>query len=170
AVAKQPIVEAKEKIVVEPKSPYEIERGKPMPSVNHAFVQKRLVVKLDIKYADKYEVLPELSINVIDRGRVPDIAICDLNIAFKVGEDTVKMDGTPLGVIEILSPEQILSELVEKLADYFQIGVKSYWLVIPDLRSIYVFDRPQNYEVFTWRDELTDPILDIQLNLQEIFK
>ena len=72
------------------KSNYETEREKPMPSVNHSFVQKRLVVKLDNNYSEKYEVLPELNIDVIDKGRVPDVAICDLSVTFLAGEDTVK--------------------------------------------------------------------------------
>ena len=154
----------------EKKSSYEIERDKPMPSVNHAFIQKRLVVKLDNKYLDKFEILPELNIDIIDKGRIPDIAICDKNISFKAGEDSIKLEGVPFGVIEILSPKQSLSDLVSKSKEYFQIGVKSYWLVLPDLRSIYVFDKPKNYEVFTWKDQLKDNLLGIELNLQEIFK
>jgi len=154
----------------EEKTTYETERDKPMPSVNHAFVQKRLVVKLDINYNDKYEVLPEINIDVIDKGRVPDIAICDLSVVFKAGEDTVKLESIPLGVIEILSPKQILSDLVHKSFEYFKVGVKSYWLVLPDLRSIYVFDGPNNHQVFTWKDQLKDEVLNIELDLGEIFK
>lgn len=155
---------------VENKSAYEKEREKPMPSVNHSIVQGNLVFYLKLTYRKKYRILPELNVDVIDKGRIPDVAICDINTSFRPGADKVKLDGVPFGVIEILSPKQNLSELVQKSAEYFKIGVKSYWLVLPDLRSIYIFDKPNDYQVFTWKDQLKDDLLGIELDLNEIFQ
>lgn len=93
-----------------------------------------------LAYKKKYRILPEINIDVIDKGRVPDVAICDVNISFQSGEDAIKLESIPYGVIEILSPKQNLSELVQKSAEYFAVGVKSYWLVLPDLHSNYVYD------------------------------
>ncbi len=154
----------------EKKSAYEKEREKPMPSVNHSIVQGNLVFYLKLEYRSKYRILPEINIDVIDRGRVPDIAICDSTITFNTGEDSVKLEGVPYGVIEILSPKQNLSELVRKSVEYFKVGVKSYWLVLPDLRSIYIFDKPNDFQVFTYKDQLKDKTLGIDLDLGEIFK
>jgi len=152
------------------KSNYETEREKPMPSLNHSIIQGNLVFSLKLAYQKKYRILPEINIDVVDKGRVPDIAICDVNIPFQLVEDSIKLDSVPYGVIEILSPKQNLSELVQKSLEYFAIGVKTYWLVLPALRSIYIFDKPQNYQVFTWKDQLKDELLDIELDLKEIFK
>jgi len=148
---------------------YETERDKPMPSLNHAILQRRLVVKLDVAYGSTYEILPEINIDVIDRGRVPDIAITSL-LGFNPTSDTIQLKEAPLGVIEILSPKQHLRDLVEKSVDYFKIGIKSYWLVLPELRSIYIAHQPEDFEVFTWKDVLKDDVLNIEINLKEIFK
>ncbi len=150
-------------------STYETERDKPMPSLNHAILQRRLVVKLDIAYGKTYEILPEINIDVIDKGRVPDIAITPL-LGFNPATDTIQLKEAPLGVIEILSPKQHLRHLVEKSVDYFKIGVKSYWLVLPELQSIYIAHQPGDFEVYTWKQVLKDPTLGIELDLKEIFK
>ncbi|MEM1120000.1 MAG: Uma2 family endonuclease [Bacteroidota bacterium] len=145
-------------------------RGKPVPSLNHAILQKRILVELDNNYRKDYEILPEIRINDIEKERCADILICDSRVTFKPIYDVEKLETIPFGSIEILTYGELLSDLVDKSDQYFKVGVKSYWLVLPDLRSIYVFDRPQNYQVFTWRDQLKDEVLDIELNLGEIFK
>ena len=76
----------------------------------------------------------------------------------------------PLVAIEILSPTQSLTELITKSAQYFEDGVKSYWLVLPDLTCIYVFDAPLQYQFFSKHDTLVDEQLKLELDLQEVFK
>ena len=80
------------------------------------------------------------------------------------------MTETPLCVIEILSPKQDLTELIQKSSEYFKKGVKSYWLVLPSLQSIYVFSAPGEYENFNRKDILKDEQMDIELNLKDIFR
>lgn len=150
-------------------STYETERGKPMPSKNHAIVQQRLTVQLVNQFGKKYEFLPEISLGATEKERVPDLAIYPI-LEFTPGEDEVRMEEVPLGVIEILSPTQSLAELISKSGDYFAAGVKSYWLVIPDLRTIYVFSAPGEYEVFTKKEMLKDDQLDIEISLADIFR
>jgi Uma2 family endonuclease len=148
---------------------YETERGKPMPSLNHAIIQKNLVVRLDVKYGHLYSVLPEIKIEMEPKDRVPDIGLYPLQ-EFVPENDEIKMSEAPLGVVEILSPTQDLTGLISKSAQYFQKGAKSYWLVLPALRSIYVFSEPGEYANFTYRDVLKDEKLGIELDLKEIFK
>jgi Uma2 family endonuclease len=151
------------------KSRYEIERGKPMPSLNHAIVQQNLIFQLMSKYRNQYSILPEINVTVSKHDRVPDIAIYPV-MEFVPEEDVIHMKQTPPGVIEILSPTQDLTELIQKSAEYFKKGVKSYWLVLPSLRSIYVFSEPGEYQNFTYRDMLKDERLGIELDLKEIFR
>lgn len=148
---------------------YETERDKPMPSLNHAIIQGNLVFQLKLSYNQQYTILPEINVDVIDKGRVPDIAITTL-LGFNPSSDTIQLKEAPLGVIEILSPKQHLRDLVEKSVDYFKIGIKSYWLVLPELRSIYIAHQPEDFEVFTWKEVLKDEVLGIDINLKEIFK
>jgi hypothetical protein len=61
-------------LVVE-KSQYELERGKPIPSKNHSIIQKRITKFIEEKYPNKFEILPELSLDIRTAGRekVPDL-------------------------------------------------------------------------------------------------
>ncbi|MCB0586194.1 MAG: Uma2 family endonuclease [Phaeodactylibacter sp.] len=151
------------------KSEYELERDKPVPSKNHSIVQTNLVILLGTKYKGKYRALSEVSIVVSSKEKVPDIAIYP-SMEFTPGEDETRLENAPLGVIEILSPSQSLTELITKSAAYFEAGVLSYWLVLPDLRSIYLFSAPGEYQLFAKEDKLEDPRLEIELELKEIFK
>lgn len=148
-------------------SPYEIERGKPMPSKNHAFVQTRLIVAFATQFT-QYQVLSELSLQLGASEKVPDLAIFE-NIKFTPGDDEIRVEQRPLAVIEILSPKQNLGDLLAKAHTYFENGIGSYWLVLPDLKSIYVFTSPFESEVYTHKDILKDEVLGIELELKGIF-
>ncbi|MEM0994965.1 MAG: Uma2 family endonuclease [Bacteroidota bacterium] len=147
---------------------YETERGKPMPSKIHAFCQKRILVQLENQYGKLYEPLPELSIVVDGRKKVPDISIYEKGV-LNMAREEITVEEMPLAAIEILSPQQYLSDLIEKSLIYLQKGVKSYWLVIPELKSVYVFHQPEAYIVFTQEDVVRDQILDITLDLKHVF-
>ncbi len=149
-------------------SPYEIERNKPMPSLNHSIVQSDLIFYLKSKYRKLYSFLSEIRIAMKPNDLVPDIGIYPPK-KLQPGRDEIRMEDAPLGVIEILSPTQDLTSLISKSYQYFQKGAKSYWLVLPDLRSIYVFNEPGEYENFTYRDVLRDEKLGIELDLSEVF-
>ncbi len=149
------------------KSQYEIERGKPMPSKNHSFVQTRLIVAFATQFT-QYQVLSELSLQLGSSEKVPDLAIFE-NIKFTYNEDEIRVSQIPLAVVEILSPTQNLTELLVKAHAYFDNGVQSYWLVLPALRSIYVFSSPSESEVYTQKDILKDELLGIELELKKIF-
>lgn len=154
----------------EVRSTYEAERGKPMPSLNHAIIQSRLNIILGSRFANQFEVLPEVNVAVTpNRDRVPDLTICK-EAAFSPGHDRPHLTEPPLCIIEILSPKQNLSELIKKSTEYFEMGVPSYWLVIPELRTVHVFHQPGESLVFTHRDTLSDESLGIELDLGEVFK
>lgn len=61
------------------------------------------------------------------RGRLPDIVFVRAENAHIVQEDGIF--GTPDLVIEIWSPGDRLSEMLEKEADYRSIGVPEIWLI-----------------------------------------
>ena len=150
-------------------SDYETERGKPMPDLNHSIIQGRLMSKLDHYYGDKFTILPEINLELPIRDRVPDLAIYP-PIAFNPDDNEIRMSQPPLCAVEILSEMQSLHELLKKRSDYFIVGIKSYWLVVPALRNIYVFDTVNDYTIFTHKDTLKDNNLGIELDLKEVFK
>ena len=87
--------------VVATKSAYEIERDKPMPSKNHAIVQGNIYFELRSKYENQYKAVPEISIMIAEKERVPDIGIFK-KLTYTPGNDEVKVTENPIGVVEIL--------------------------------------------------------------------
>lgn len=154
--------------VVDQLSEYERERGKPMPSKNHAIIQGNLTIELGSRYQVQYRFLTEVKLDIPEKDAVPDIAIYPL-LTFDPLHDEIKMTEMPLGVVEILSPTQTNDELLLKVGKYFDAGVKSCWLVIPTFRLISVFSDRQTSKTFI-EGELYDPVLDIKIDLGRIFR
>jgi Uma2 family endonuclease len=151
------------------KSTYETERNKPMPDKFHAYVQQQLLFLIKLHYRHVYQILPELNILFKEEKRVPDLSLFPLGtIDFKRNETNVSK--TPIGIIEILSGQQALSPLIVKLEEYMNAGVKSYWLVLPELKSIYVFHTSYESLIFDRKSLLKDDVLGIELSLQEVFE
>jgi Uma2 family endonuclease len=150
-------------------SDYETERGKPMPDKNHAIIQSNLLFSLRVTTKGRFSVLPELHLNLPKRDRVPDLAIYE-PLVFNARNNELKMSTPPLCAIEILSEVQSISELIKKCDEYFTSGIQSYWLVLPALESIYVFYSIEDSTVFTHKDRLVDKMLDIELDLSDIFR
>ncbi len=148
-------------------SAYEAERGKPASSKNHAIIERNLLIMLSLKLSAK-DVLPELSLNINGKERIPDLTIYP-TVSFTPFVDETKMSEVPLTTIEILSASQKISDLTSKSGEYFDFGVQSYWLVIPELRSIYVFSSPEKHEVFANEEILKDSSLGIELDLKQVF-
>ncbi len=153
---------------VQPLSEYELERGKPMPSKVHSFIQTRLATKLSNRYEDSYDFFTELSLELSTGKSVPDVCIYS-KMEIDMLHDEVRVKESPLGVIEILSPRQILNDIVERASQYFDAGVKSFWVVIPTFKTIYVFRDANHYTTFADEDTLQDDALNITLPLTEIF-
>ncbi|GAB4051167.1 Uma2 family endonuclease [Spirosoma litoris] len=155
--------------VIEQVSDYERERGKPMPTLNHAYLQKNLLVSLDYRYRKTYTILSELNITMPERpDTVPDIAIYPkLQIDFL--HDVTSMTAMPLTVVEIVSPSQSDAEILTKFERYFNAGIQSCWLVMPSLQAIAVYSAIGKYQFFTDTTTLIDSATGIELVLSEIF-
>ena len=150
-------------------SPYELERSKPMPSKNHSIVQSNLVFLLQQSYRERYRIVSEVTLVVNGLEKVPDVALF-YPFPFEPEQDVSKVSDLPIGVIEILSPQQQIDSLLEKASYYFQAGIAAYWLVIPSLRTVYTFQSIHQYQAFVGEDMLSDPVLGIELSLHEVFR
>jgi len=149
-------------------SDYERERGKPMPSKNHSKLQIRIGSELLRLYEDQYDVLSELSLEAPNPSYVPDLCLFPAEPS-NWREDEVKVSEVPLTVIEIISPSQTDTELTEKSKAYFAAGVKSYWLVQPVLRTIFVL-LPTGDELVFHNNLLTDPTNGVSIDLRKVFR
>lgn len=72
-----------------------------------------------------YLVLPELSLTLDAQKAVPDISVF-LRAAIDPAVEQIAVTQVPRTVLEILSPTQVIGELLEKAGRYFAAGVQSY--------------------------------------------
>ena len=149
-------------------SDYEFERGKPMPSLKHAIIQGNLIQFLRAELGSDYLVLPELSLALDAQKAVPDVSVF-LRSALDLTVEQISVAEVPRTVIEILSPTQVIAELLEKAGRYFAAGVQSYWLVVPELRAVAVYSAPRKYKYFYNGDTLVDPATGAELVVSELF-
>jgi Uma2 family endonuclease len=150
----------------EPISDYERERGKPMPSKAHGYVQTNIIATL-LPHRDRFTIFSELTLELDDREVTPDLSVyakTDVDLV----HDEVRVTEPPLLAVEIASPTQNVQDLVQKIEFLLDAGVQSCWLVQPPLRSLTVF--PGHLDGTTVSDgTLTDPVLEIDVDVEEVF-
>ncbi len=155
-----------------------------MGSLNHSIVQTNLAFLL--KLSKKFAVMTELSLDIsqhdlskydIDAKEElkPDVCAYLKRPVVPDGKnDLLKVSQMPDLAIEILSPRQAISYLVRKINAYFELGVKSSWLVDPEQKIITVYSRPKRHLrrkpfALDTAPEIIDETMDIQLPIGEIF-
>ena len=92
--------------------------------------------------------------------RVPDLLLVDNNSLFERILRT-----PPLLCIEILSPDDRMMDMEEKISDYLRMGVPTVWVINPRGRSALIIDG-QGQRAAT---VLTASGLDFSLPLGEVF-
>jgi len=155
------------------------DEGSDMGSVNHGITQARLAAALIDD--ERFSVITELSLDISQHDLSqygikakdeikPDVCLYPSSIDLQEF-DVVKMTDMPLLAIEILSPSQGIPELKRKIHAFFELGVKSCWLVIPDVKTIYVYSQPTEYGIFAMDDtEVNDEVMDIHLPIAKVFR
>lgn len=106
-------------------------------------------------------VYPSLRTRVSDsRIRVPDVLLQRRDDPF---EDIVTVP--PLLCIEVLSPEDRMIAMLEKIDDYLEMGVPVVWLIDPRRRRMFCGDKEGLHPVA----ELVVPGSDVRLASAEVF-
>jgi Uma2 family endonuclease len=151
-----------------------------MGSVIHSRTLGRLTVLIGCD--ERFEVMPELSLDVtqIDLKQFglkakdelkPDVCVYTTPPEAELPDDILKTTQMPDLAIEILSPSQTVSELINKLKAYFALNIKSCWLVKPSLTTITVYSQLRQYKTFDLNDtEVVDEVMDIHLPIEKVFK
>lgn len=150
------------------KSNYELERGKPVPTYNHAVLQQRILLRIAFDYQSKFFSLPELNLLVEGEKLVPDLAVYAGIPKFREHDEQYAAY-LPLTAIEIISPSQSVVELTAKAERYLQAGIKSCWIVLPEFRSIVLSTQAGDYQTFDRHETLRDPATGIELELAQLF-
>lgn len=122
-------------------------------------------------FSAPFDVVLPATTGVEDTVVQPDITvICD---ASKITAQGCK--GAPDLVVEVVSKSSVSRDLHEKYAVYEQAGVKEYWIVQPQDRTLTIFtlDESGTYQPakpLTQGDIVTSRILPgLQLDLNELF-
>jgi Uma2 family endonuclease len=112
-----------------------IERG--MPDYPHGRMQAQLGARFfQLRDSHHLFVCSETRMRLApDLYRIPDIAV----FAGTEPDENVP-SRPPLLVIEIISPDDRYSEVLEKLAEYRQWGVLHIWVVDPHRRTLATYD------------------------------
>lgn len=150
-------------------SPYELERGKPMPDTIHGAIQSNISFELKALYRDTYRCLSEASLATLPDSTTPDVVIYPA-FALDYEHRTAKRSDAPLICIEIQSPSQSIEEMIDKTQTYFDFGVQSCWIIVPAVKGIFVYESPGKYEFYHGDDSLADPNVDIRLSLPSLFE
>jgi Uma2 family endonuclease len=108
-----------------------VERG--MPDYLHGRTQARLNARFEgLRLSHRLFVCSETRMRLApDLYRIPDVAV------FAETEPDEPVPGRPpLVVVEIISPDDRYSDVLEKLAEYRQWGVRHIWVVDPHRRTL----------------------------------
>jgi Uma2 family endonuclease len=108
-------------------------------------------------------VYPELRLQTTTTHfRIPDVMVIDRN-----APDEQIITHAPLLCVEILSPEDRLSRMEEKLEEYFQMGTRAVWVIDPRTQTGYQCHGPTMRD---WQivEELTIPGTPVRLAMREL--
>lgn len=97
------------------------------------------------------------------RYRVPDICVRAVPAAREQIIHT-----PPLLCVEILSPEDRISRVRERVSDFLQMGVREVWLVDPGTRSVSVCSGHSAVDHST--GSLSVPGTPVQISIEDIFR
>lgn len=113
---------------------------RPAGELEHASWQKALLGWFLGKESEwQVKVYPELRVQTgLDRFRVPDVTLLSRNAP---REQIITH--APLAVFEILSPEDTMTRMLEKLSDYERMGIGAIWLIEPKRQLYYQYRNGQ---------------------------
>jgi Uma2 family endonuclease len=112
---------------------------KPMPTLHHSILQKRLVGAIDQSGSD-YEAFPELRCVLAANSVVPDITILRRD---RIPGGNQPVSGAPDWLIEVLSPDQSTTKLIAKIQGCLLEDSRLGWLIDVDERVVMVFQPEQ---------------------------
>jgi len=106
-----------------------------------------------------------------DTVRAPDIAFIRQQRVAEVGETKGFWPGAPDLAVEVLSPDDTVAEVEEKVSEWLTAGTRQVWVVSAKLRTMTVYRSPIDVLVLTENDLLDggDLFPDFQIAVKEIF-
>jgi Uma2 family endonuclease len=108
------------------------------------------------------------------RSRRPDVAFVSYQRWAKTRPMSRTVDAwdvVPNLAVEVVSPTNEATKLLDKIAEYFRAGVELVWLVYPQQSQIYVYQLPTQINGLTKSDMLDggNVVPGFRLPLAELF-
>ena len=139
---------------------YEYVNGELIPkmptSLNHGKIISKLLLRLlphvyENELGDVYPA--DTGFRVGERLLVPDIAFVS---AARIPDDMDKASPIPPDLaVEVVSPTDVLSRLVEKAFAYLEAGTQLVWVVEPKSKTVMVYRSETDIKLLTRNDTLT---------------
>ena len=144
---------------------------KPIPKFRHSVLQKQLLIAIDTS-SDNYTALPELRCTFSERSVVPDISVIAWH-RVQVNDNGEPEDNfleAPDWTIEILSPDQKATRVIDNILHCLHYGCKLGWLVDPDDYCILTFAAQQEPNIYRGDVPIpTLPEVNLKLTASQIF-
>ena len=90
-----------------------------------------------------------------DTVRAPDIAFIKQERVDQVGEPKGYWPGAPDLAVEVISPNDKVSEIEEKVKEWLEAGTSLVWIVSPKIRAVTVYHSLTDIVILTEKDMLT---------------
>lgn len=136
---------------------------------DHSVFQREFLVYFHSRRKQwKVFVYPEQRVQVSERRfRIPDVCVY-----INQPPQGQIFRTPPFICIEVLSPEDRMSRVLERIDDYLKFGVAYVWLVDPSTRRAWVYTKSGTYEVVdgmlkTENPELIVPLAEIFAGIDE---
>jgi Uma2 family endonuclease len=84
-----------------------------------------------------------------------DVVYISAEVAARQPDDTTLIDGVPILVVEILSPNDTQDEIDEKIDEYLAAGVALVWIIDPHDRTVLIYRQGEEPELVNIRQDLT---------------
>jgi Uma2 family endonuclease len=146
-------------------------RLKTMPKTRYAILRKRLLDAIDDN-SDDYTALPKLRCMFGEQLIVSDVAVIAWNRIQinEVGEPEDDFTEAPDWTIEILSPDQKATRVIDNILHCLQHGCRLGWMLDPDDYSILILTPHQEPGVYRGDRQL--PVLEgvnLTLTVEQVF-
>ncbi|MCA1566802.1 MAG: Uma2 family endonuclease [Acidobacteria bacterium] len=89
-----------------------------------------------------------------DTVRAPDIAFVRQERVEAVGETKGYWPGAPDLAVEVISPDDRVAEVEEKVAEWLEFGTPLVWVISPKLHTVTVYRSLTDITMLTEKDEL----------------
>jgi Uma2 family endonuclease len=84
-----------------------------------------------------------------------DVVYIPADLAGRESEETTLVDGVPVLAVEILSPNDVIDDVNEKIDTYLEAGVALIWVIDPRRRTVEIFRQGAEPELVNVLQELS---------------